>query len=529
MMQKADLILRNGSLVNPFVGFVGQRTVCVRDGRISAIQREIEDDRCVGNDTKVLELNGKPVLPGFHDAHGHLLKLGYSLQQIDLTGCSSYSQFLQRVEKEQLRYNPTEWIVGIGWQHEMWADPYPSFRSLPTNRDISSIVRESPMLLFHISGHLLLANDAAIAALHPNSYRTNPNVVRNDSGELTGIFLEDAKDLFDAFWQHPDTDKDAARRAIDECLKHGITCFHDAATTLATFDTFRQVYSSGSRRIRLNTMLHGRRETGIEKIIKKGRFRAFDDHLLMHSLKLFADGALGTHTALLHEPYADKAHEYGEEAMSYDRMESLATLAAEYGFQTCTHAIGDKAAARVLDMYHRILARHCTWRPRLEHAQLLMDESVQRMAHDQIIASIQAVQAQSDAQWLETVLGTRQLRLAYRWKDLWDAGVVLANGSDAPVDDVDPLHALRLLMSPHPIHGTRGFELGEAVAMLTYNSAYAGHMEEHGGVIEIGKWADITVLSGPPGLPIHAEEQSFAATIVNGIVQYKRDDLLHCE
>lgn len=543
------------------------RALLARDGRVAAVYDEIPAG--VASATRALDLrrfvNGPAVItPGFHEGHGHLLKLGHALSQLKLAGCASYAALLDMVATGARELPPGQWLVGHGWQHNAWPDAFPELGGYPTNRDLNRLVPDQPVVLVHASGHASLANQRAVDALPPELWRDNANALKDSAGQPTGVFLGPAKNSFDIFWLRAGAQNPAAalRRAFQECLAHGFTCMHEAASTLSALGLYAQAQSAGPERPRLNVMLHGGREPDLARAMAGGPFEALGGLLHVRALKLFADGALGMRTAWLEEPYADVDHRGGP-LMAVEDMAALCGLAARYGFQVCAHAIGDRACREVLDLYEQALSGQrgtpggpadCSivsgapgeirptsddqdepWRAelpdfrrlptpppgprarwRLEHGQMLTDADIARMARLGLVASIQAVHAASDAPWLETAIGRDRLARCYRWRDLREAGLRLVNGSDTPIDDLNPLRALAILQAPNPVNGAPGLPAEAALAALTRDAAWAMFQEDRLGALREGLLADLTFLDGDP---LEGPEAALNARVLGTMVE----------
>ncbi len=526
---KSDLIITGGPIYTLDESFPAARSVCTKEGRIHALPDNGNIDDFVGPNTKVIDLKGNVLIPGLHESHGHLLALGHSVKQISLIGCSCYEEMIDTIKESVPKYTNGQWIVGTGWQHENWKDAFPSFKGLPTNVDISKIT-DNPVILIHSSGHSLLANEKALEVIKKGTIKGTDNILKNEKGEPTGIFLETARSLFDRYIADGETNKAAVRAAFRECVSKGVTCFYDAASTLAMIETYREVLSKEQLRIRLLAMVHGRKESNLEDIFRHGVIIGAENGFLsVRSVKLFMDGALGTHTAWLDEPYNDREDFSGSPLMSVEHVEKYARMATDYHFQVCTHAIGDRANSETIGIYKQILSglkeNNKDIRMRIEHAQLLHDSHISDMAKHGIIAAVQPVQAVSDGKWMEKLLGPGRTKYAFRWQDMDDAGVMLASGSDTPVEDVSPSKAFSVLTQKNPINGSAGFSAQKAIKFMTINPAYAAFVENEMGSISIGKYADFVVVSNDV-LNSSKPELNVLATIVNGEVLFENKGTL---
>ncbi|WP_320172074.1 amidohydrolase [Maridesulfovibrio sp.] len=504
----------------------------ISDGKISKlVESYSEAKKIIRPGTKVYDFKNGHIYPGFHDSHGHLLKLGYKLNEIHLAECRSYAEMLDRLNEAKDKHASHDLVVGSGWQHELWKDCDSFVKGFPTNKAISEIFPSTPLLLIHYSFHMILANKAAIALLkEQNDLTGNPDIICDEHGVPTGIFLGPAKNLFDNHIYKKNPAK-MISSAISHYHKNGITCVHDAAIEIDQLEHYEKAMEILGTPLKIRAMAIARKERAPEELIdfiKANRF--YSDSISINSIKLFMDGAMGTHTALLKEDYADRPGQTGHEFMPYEHIHKCTKLAAENDVQVCTHAIGDLAVERIVNLYCETIKEHSdpdAIRLRLEHGVILPDHLLNLVAEYNIIVSIQALHALDDSPWLEKVIGTERAMLCHRFQDLQKSGVIMVNGSDAPIADVNPISAFQVLTGRHPINNKPGLSPAEVLDILTINAAYASFSESSCGVLAEGFDADITVLSSSL---LEAETDlgavKTAGTFVRGTPCYINEDFL---
>jgi predicted amidohydrolase YtcJ len=438
---------------------------------------------------------------------------------------------------------PGDWILGRGWHQDKWDRvPEPSVDGLPLHDALSKATPANPVLLTHASGHSSLANAKAMELSKITKATTNPaggEIIRDAKGDAIGAFLETAQSLVRYQAGHYTAEEARARTrkmielAARECLVHGVTTFHDAGTSFGTIDLYKKMIEEGALPVRLYVMLSAGSKVLAEKGLSYRMIGAADDHLTVRTIKRLIDGALGAHGAWLLEPYADLPASTGLNTEEIEEMKATAKFAIENGFQLSTHAIGDRANRELLDIYEEAFKAHpdkADLRWRVEHAQHLSLDDIPRFGRLGVIPAMQAIHCTSDAPWVYKRLGEkRAAEGAYVWRKLMDAGAVIPNGTDVPVEPIDPMSCYYAAVTRKLKDGTTFFAdqrmtREEALRSYTLNGAYAGFEEGIKGSLTPGKLADITVLSRDiltcPEDDIPGTEVLY--TIIGGKVLYKK-------
>lgn len=546
----ASWILVNGNLVTMDQRKPRAEAIAIDGDRILAVGTNAEIRTLAGPKTKVLDLQGRLTIPGFIEGHGHFLSLGRLKQQLDLTKATSWQEIVQQVAAETKRHKPGTWIVGRGWHQEKWQNPPEhAVGGYPSHEALSQVSPDHPVLLVHASGHASLANAKAMELAGVDAKTPDPaggKILRDDKGRPMGVFRETAQDLIHRAHQQatasqsPAQDKAQLRAALQfaaqECLAKGITSFQDAGSRFADVDFFREQAEAGQLPVRLWVMLRASNAEYREKLANYRIVDAGDSFLTVRAIKCMADGALGSHGALFLEPYRDLPESTGHRVQSLPTIQETALLAAKHNFQLCTHAIGDRANRDVLDVYQTIFRTYpnkTDWRWRIEHAQHLHPMDIPRFGEMGIIASMQANHCTSDAPFVIERLGEQRAKTgAYAWRSLLDSGAKIVNGTDAPVEDVNPLGSFyaaitRRPAQAKPFYPEQCLTRREALKNYTLDAAYAAFEDDQKGSLTPGKLADLVVLSQDI-LTIPAEEISKTQvdlTIVGGKVVYRHKSI----
>ena len=548
-LQPADLILRGGKVVtvDPAIGVV--EAIAIRGYRIAALGDDATVSAHAGANTRVIELNGRLAIPGFIEGHGHFLDLGRARQILDLTTAASWDEMLGQVAAAVNSAEPGDWIFGHGWHQEKWREtPSPNVDGAPLNDDLNAIAPHNPVYLGHASGHAALANDAALAIAGIGDDTQNPaggTIVRTANGRATGLLRENAQSpVEDAIARHQgrlteqETERvrrEQVRMASAEALRFGVTSFHDAGASFADIDFLRRLEGEGALPVRLYVMLHGASNSEMAARLPRYLMPAEgNDFLAVRSIKRQIDGALGAHGAWLLAPYADMPGSTGLALQPVEQIEAAAQIALQHGFQLNTHAIGDRANREVLNLYQRVWriagANGGKLRWRIEHAQHIHPDDIARFGQLGVIAAVQGVHCSSDGPWIPARLGaSRAETTSYRWRDLLDAGAVLNNGTDAPVESIDPIASFLASVSRKMPNGEK-FYPGQAMTRMealksyTLDNAWSAFEEHLKGSLTPGKYADIAVLSGDiltiPEAEIADVRVDF--TIVGGQIRFAR-------
>lgn len=535
----ATLVLRGGPVVTVDPDQPRAEAIAVRNDRIVVVGSRAEVDPLVGPETKVIELNGQMVMPGFVEGHGHFLSLGFSKIQLDLNGVTSWDEIVEMVGEAAKTAKPGTWIFGRGWHQSKWTKvPEPNVEGLPVHDALSAVSPNNPVFLGHASGHAGYANAKAMELGGVTEETADPpggTIVRDKKGRPIGAFRETAQRLV-----APSRSGDAeleqrkAKLAAEECLKKGITSFQDAGSSVEDVALFQDLAAKDRLGVRLWVMLaKDIPNDRLAEVLPKIKYRDTKNHRLqVTAIKRMIDGALGAHGALLLEPYADLPSSRGLEITPLAELAETAELARKHGFQLCTHAIGDRGNREMLNVYEKALgpnAKEIDHRWRIEHAQHIDPSDVPRFAQLGVIASMQGVHCTSDGPWVPDRLGEeRAQRTSYLWKSLIDSGAVVSNGTDTPVEDVDPLRSYYASVTRRMADGKQFFPAElmtreQALRSYTLDAAYAAFQDDVTGSLKAGKLADITVLSKDI-TRVPAEEilqTKVVATIVGGKVLYR--------
>ena len=529
-MKSADsvLVIRGGTILagTDLVPRDGQ-AIAVRGQRIAWIGPESEIPSWAAGATSIVA-SGMTILPGLIDAHAHVEGLGAALDTVDLVGTTSVREVASRVREAVESAPQGSWILGRGWDQNDWA-----VREFPTAADLDAVSSGHPVWLSRIDGHAGLANTAAIRAAGITSSTPDPaggKILRDAAGNPTGVFIDSATNLIDAVVPPPSRElrKKRIAEAAEAIASRGLTAVHDAGVDQQTIQLMRELVDEGNFPIRVYAML-GDDDDLVGSWLERGPLLDYGNALTVRSIKLYADGALGSRGAALLAPYSDDPDNQGLLLSTAEHVENRARRAVEGGFQVGTHAIGDRAVRLVLDAYRRAGVRP-EHRFRIEHLQVVAPEDFAPLASGGIIASMQPTHATSDMPWAERRLGPERVEGAYAWRTVLDAGGRLALGSDFPVESVDPLLGIyaavtRMDLDGHPAGGWMADEklsIREAIRGFSLDAAWAAFEERDRGSIDVGKFADFTVVEGNP---ISADPSALPGTrvrytIVNGQLVY---------
>lgn len=546
-LKNIELVLKNGRILTMDDKNPEGQALAVKNGRIVAVGGNEDIERMIDSNTEVIDLEGNLAIPGFIDSHMHLISLGESLQELPLGKAKNYDEIVEMVKKAAADSKPGEWILGNGWHQEKWdKTPSPNIDGLPFNDALNAVSPENPVLLSHASGHLAMANAKAMELAGITKDTPDPEggqIVRDKNGKPIGVFRENAEDTLYAILrieraQMPAREIEAENtKAIEaaqaECISKGVTSVHDAGATFAEIDLYKKLAESGKLNIRIYAMIGENNDSlkarGLEYKLKG----IGDHHLTVNGIKRSIDGALGSHGAWLLQPYDDMPTSTGLNTTPIDSLKETARYALENGFQMCIHAIGDRANREVLNIYREIFGspfgvKNTRWR--IEHAQHVDPDDIGRFAVMRVIAVMQGVHATSDGPWVIKRLGEERARKsAYVWHSIIEDGGMIANGTDAPVEDIDPIACFYSSVTRRLPDGSQFFPeqcmtREEALQSYTINGAYAAFEDDIKGSLSPGKLADIVVLSKDI-MTIPEEEIPDAEvvyTIVGGKVLYSR-------
>lgn len=544
----ADLVLRNGRVVTVDTAKPEGQAMAVTGGKVTFVGSNAEIARYVGPRTEVIDLAGALAIPGLIEGHGHFLGIGEGKLGLELMPTKSWDEIVAMVGEAAKKARPGQWIVGRGWHQEKWTKtPSPNVEGFPLHASLDAVSPNNPVILTHASGHASFANGLALKLSNVTKDTPNPNggeILRDKDGNPTGLLRERASGLIrrGAGEPAPTPEESAARNrrvielADQEVAAKGITSFHDAGTGFGTVDRYKAAIEQGALNTRMYVMVDGSPATLAANLDKYKMIGALDNHLTVRSIKVHFDGALGSRGAWLLEPYADKPDSSGLNTAPVPDLEATAKLAIEHGYQLNTHAIGDKANRVSLDVYEaafknagKDVAAMKAARWRIEHAQHISAADIPRFGAMGVIASMQTVHCTSDALYVLARLGPKRAEEgAYVWQKLMKSGAIINNGTDAPVEDVDPIPnyyaaVTRKTATGMVFYGDQKMTRMEALKSYTINNAIASFQEATLGSLTPGKLADITVLSKDittvPDEDIKNAKVLY--TIVGGKVVYK--------
>jgi predicted amidohydrolase YtcJ len=547
----ADLVLCGGRVVTLDPAHPRAEALAATGGRIVAVGSDADIASRIGPATRVIELAGRLAIPGFIEGHAHLLGVGRGRTILDCRRARTWDALVAEVAAATAREPDGTWIVGRGWHQEKWERaPAPAVEGLPTHAALSAASPRHPVLLTHASGHLAFANARALALAGITATTPDPpggTIVRDGVGAATGALRETAAGLVARAQAAIEAARSPAERraeqrrwialACEEALQKGITTFHDAGSSFAVIDLLQELAATGALPLRLYVMVDESNEALARGLARHRLDRVGDGHLTVRAIKRYVDGALGSHGAWLLAPYDDQPGTSGANVTPVEALEATAALALRHGFQLCTHAIGDRGNRETLDFYERAWraggiaggdSARLRWR--IEHAQHVDPADVPRFAALGVIASMQGVHCVSDGPWVPKRLGRARARAtSYAWRSLLDAGAVVSNGTDAPVEDLDPLacfHATvtRAMADRERFFAEQCLTREEALASYTRANAFAAFEEDVKGRLAPGLYADVTVLDRD--ILTCAEdalrEARVDCTIVGGVVRYER-------
>ena len=498
----------------------GANSISFSEGKIIDIGNNLSGDI-------IINLNGGFVYPGFSDSHMHLVGYGKSLEKLDLVGTNSISEIKNLVSSSYDKSN--KWIEGRGWDQNDWENI-----DYPTKEDLDLVAKDQPVYLRRIDGHAAWVNSKVLSICEINDKTKDPEggkIIRDKNGFPTGIFIDNAIDLIEKFLP-VDSSIDKKRyieRAVKSLNKFGLTSIHDAGTDVETIKILKKLIQQNKLSIRVNAMLNNN-INDYNFYINNGPER-INNFLFVNSIKIYFDGAMGSRGAYLLEPYSDDPDNAGLTITKADDIRKKVKIFNEAGFQVAIHCIGDKANRIALDIFEEIgnkLSRN-----RIEHAQIIHADDINRYVELGVIPSMQSTHCTSDMYWVDERLGPKRIHQAYPWNSLLNAGSIIPGGSDAPVEIPDPLLGIyaaitRKDINDWPKDGWLPYErmtIDQAISSITEWSAYSMFAEEFYGKIDKGYLADFTVLNNnlseidPKNIP----GVKVLYTFVNGEIVYQDD------
>lgn len=523
--------------------------LAIHNGKILQIGTNEEIAKNIGENTEVIDAEGAFVMPGWIEGHGHFSGLGKSLQNLNFLKSKNWDEIVAMVGEKAKTLEPGQWIEGRGWHQEKWNKvPDINYHGYPNHEDLSAVSPDNPVILYHASGHSLFANQKAMELSGVSKESGNPvggEIVKDGNGDPIGVFEERAMTMiYESFKEYEkglskeEVDQkwfDAISIAEQECIQKGVTSFQDAGSKFFEIDRYTEMAEKGELDLRLWAMVRHSSEVMTGKLADVKTIGAGNNFFTCNAIKSEVDGALGAFGAWLLEPYTDKPDFHGQNTTDISEVKKIAELALADDMQFCVHAIGDRANRVVVDIYEGMLGNiegGMDKRWRIEHAQHLDTTDIPRFAANGIIASMQGIHCTSDAPFVEKRLGFDRAKYgSYPWRSLLDHGVVIANGTDAPVEDVDPIPSFYASVTRKRIDNGMEFfteqsmTREEAIHSYTLGNAYAAFEEDIKGSITVGKVADIVIMSKDL---IHCTDDEILDaevlyTIIDGVIKYKNE------
>lgn len=490
----ADLILHNGRICTVDSSLSWAEAMAIKNGVIQAIG----SDEAILKQTRadrIIDLEGKYVYPGLIDAHCHFLGYGKSLLNADLTGTTSFEEIIEILKDRQASY-PSEWILGRGWDQNDWETG-----EFPDRDLLDRAFPDTPVLLRRIDGHAAIANTEALKRAGVDETTTiDGGTLITRNGKLTGVLIDNAIELVDRIVPEPGKQEiiGALMRGQEDCFGVGLTSVHDAGLDAEIIDLIDSLQKAGDLKIRIYAMLTPGRKN-YEKYLYNGIYKT--DRLNVRAIKLYADGALGSRGALLLEPYSDDPGNRGLAVSSPEFLHEQCSLALEYGYQVSTHCIGDSANRMMLNLYAGFLKGKNDLRWRIEHAQVIHPDDFSAFGRYSIVPSVQSTHATSDMYWAGDRLGATRIKGAYAYRRLMEQNGWIPNGSDFPVEDINPLYGYYALITRKDLSGypEGGFQTEnalnreDALRAMTIWAAKAAFEEGEKGSLEVGKVADFII------------------------------------
>ncbi|MFQ5677013.1 MAG: amidohydrolase [bacterium] len=542
--QMADLVFKNGTIYTVDDNMSQVQAVAVAGTKILAVGTDEDIEKLVGANTRVIDLEGKTMTPGLIDSHYHFMGVGQREFHLNLDGTTSLQDFLSKVKAEVAKKADGEWIIGRGWIEEDW----PSKR-FPTRHDLDKVAPNNPAMLRRADGHAAVVNSKALEIAGITKTTADPQggkILRDQySGEATGLLIDRAMSLVGKYVpsdDSPDIRRQYAQKANDVALAYGLTQVHDMGSSFETVDLWKNMYENDELKIRLHVCIRGPSEDSDRLLNQGAEIGLYDNKLNVRSIKISADGALGSRGARLLEPYND-ADTKGLLIFKDEEIYPTIEKAAKNGIQMMIHAIGDGANRKVLDLYEqafsavpveqRVVAEP---RFRIEHSQIVHLDDIPRFKELGVIPSMQPSHAIGDLHFAIRRLGLSRMPEAYAWRPFIDQGSYIPGGSDAPVEEGNPMIEFYAAcvrkdttgFTAEGWHPEYKMAREEALKSMTIWGAKAAFMEDLIGSIEPGKYADLVVLDR--NLMTEPEERLFdikvQMTVVAGEIVYEKGEVL---
>lgn len=523
----ADLLIKNATIYTVDIDFSTANALVVKDGKILEIGLKPELELKY-NIKKTYDAKGNTVVPGLIDAHAHLYGLGLELNNVDLIDTKSFDEVLNRVVAFQKKKN-VEYIIGRGWDQNDWED-----KNFPTKKELDSLFPDTPVSLRRIDGHAMLVNSKALelAGITSETKVAGGEIVL-ENGEPTGIIIDAPMQLI---WETfpeitPEVSEQALLEAEKICIQYGLTTVDDAGLDRDIIELIDQLQKEGKFKLRMYAMVSNSPENR-DYYLNKGVYKT--DRLNVRSFKVYADGALGSRGAAMREPYSDMPHHFGAMITTADSLDYLAQKIAVSEFQMNTHAIGDSANIAVLRAYKKALDGKTDRRWRVEHAQIISPQDFNYFDdNNNILPSVQPTHATSDMYWAEDRVGAERMKGAYAYKELLEKAGSIALGTDFPVEHVNPMYTFYAAVARKDLknYPENGFQMKDALTReealrgMTIWAAFSNFEENEKGSIEVGKFADFTILDKDI---MKVEENELpntkvVATFINGEMIYEAE------
>lgn len=512
----ADMVLTNGQVYTVNKSMPNAEAVAVKDGKILFVGSNAEVEKYIGDSTQKIDCKGQFVMPGFIEGHGHIHGLGSSLINLNLMDVKNWDEIVAMVAEAVKKAKPGDWIVGRGWHQEKW-NPAPSknYLGYPYHEELDKVSPENPVILSHASGHSLYVNALALNLSGITASTPNPkggDIVKDKSGVIVGVLEETAQNLVRmaySDWESKKSEEEQKQKWIEslhlaeqECLRFGVTSFQDAGSSFQQVAGMQELAKKNKLDIRHWLMVREtnadlRNNANVFPIINEG-----NSHLTVKAVKVSLDGALGSYGAWMLEPYADRTGWMGQNTFNMDSLKAIADFCWKNNLQLCVHAIGDKANRETINIFSEQIKNEKTkdHRWRVEHAQHVNPAEIPRFKEWNVIASMQSVHCTSDAPFVLKRLGAdRAASGAYMWRAFMDAGVVVTNGTDVPVERINPFDCYyaavtRKLSNGETFYPGQKMTREEGIYSYTMANAFAAFQDKELGSLEVGKWADIIIL-----------------------------------
>ena len=493
--QQVDTLVINANVYSVNSNFDKAEAFAIKDGKFFQVGTSKDLQNTFEADT-IIDAKGQAVFPGFIDAHCHFYGLGMNLQKVDLRGTTSFDEVMKRVLDYQ-NERQAEFIIGRGWDQNDWED-----KKFPNKKLLDALFPDTPVALTRIDGHAMLCNQAALELANiTKETKIDGGEIIIEDGELTGVLIDNPMELVEAIFPKPNRELqiNALLDAQNICTNLGLTTVSDAGLHREVIELMDSLQQTGDLHMRVYAMVSNTKDN-LDYYLTKGKIKT--DQLNVQSVKVYADGALGSRGAALKAPYSDKEHHFGAMVIGLEDFKALASRIEAANYQMNTHAIGDSANRFVLKTYEKTLQGETDRRWRVEHAQIITDNDFELFKNENIIPSIQPTHATSDMYWAEDRLGAERIKGAYAYKTLLNASGKVALGTDFPVEQVSPFLTFYAAVSRQDVKGypEGGFNLQDGLSReetlkgMTIWAAYANFEEDEKGSIEVGKFADFIIL-----------------------------------